>query len=200
MFGKRSEPEMPAAEETLPGRTEAIRVAPTHVVLGTPMYPPFDEMGPIKPLAAKQPKPSPSTAGSIQLNKNHPESQGTITTADFTLKAGMGSWKPPASSSHQSSSQLMPPPKNRMVVGSGGAGRAGATPPLTVTGVAPWARHEGWVGDYGVEALSRDRFVEAPEPALVVLDSVQLRVEPREPDGARVDVHTDDALSVAACN
>src|SRR5882672_8291579 len=34
---------MPTAEEALPGRLEPMRVPPRHVVLGTPMVPPFPE-------------------------------------------------------------------------------------------------------------------------------------------------------------
>jgi peptide-methionine (S)-S-oxide reductase len=40
MFGTRKS-RMPAPDEALPGRTEAMKVAPQHVVLGTPMQPPF---------------------------------------------------------------------------------------------------------------------------------------------------------------
>jgi peptide-methionine (S)-S-oxide reductase len=42
MFG-RHKTEMVTAEDALPGRADAIPVAPAHVVLGTPMTPPFPD-------------------------------------------------------------------------------------------------------------------------------------------------------------
>jgi peptide-methionine (S)-S-oxide reductase len=42
MFG-RHKTEMVTAEDALPGRPDAIPVAPAHVVLGTPMTPPFPD-------------------------------------------------------------------------------------------------------------------------------------------------------------
>lgn len=58
---------------------------------------------------------------------------------DTSLKAGMGSWKPPPVSSGRG----MPPPPSR-VGGQPGRGQApwangAAQPPATLTGVAPWA-------------------------------------------------------------
>jgi peptide-methionine (S)-S-oxide reductase len=38
---KRQTPRMPSSEEALPGRTERMRVAARHFVLGTPLEPPF---------------------------------------------------------------------------------------------------------------------------------------------------------------
>jgi len=37
----RSKTEMVTADDALPGRDTPIQIAPTHVVLGTPLYPPF---------------------------------------------------------------------------------------------------------------------------------------------------------------
>jgi peptide-methionine (S)-S-oxide reductase len=42
MFGSRKS-HMPTPDEALPGRTTAMKVAPQHVVLGTPMQPPFPD-------------------------------------------------------------------------------------------------------------------------------------------------------------
>jgi peptide-methionine (S)-S-oxide reductase len=39
----RSKPEMITADQALPGRDTMVSIAPTHVVLGTPLYPPFPE-------------------------------------------------------------------------------------------------------------------------------------------------------------
>jgi peptide-methionine (S)-S-oxide reductase len=39
----RSKVEMITADQALPGRDAAMSIAPTHVVLGTPLYPPFPE-------------------------------------------------------------------------------------------------------------------------------------------------------------
>jgi len=41
MFGRRDKTEMVSAAEALPGRTEAMRVPERHLVLGTPLLPPF---------------------------------------------------------------------------------------------------------------------------------------------------------------
>ena len=41
LFGKKTE--MVTADEALPGRDTPVQIAPTHVVLGTPLYPPFPE-------------------------------------------------------------------------------------------------------------------------------------------------------------
>eukprot|EP00538_Stauroneis_constricta_P012587 CAMPEP_0119546228 /NCGR_PEP_ID=MMETSP1352-20130426/733_1 /TAXON_ID=265584 /ORGANISM="Stauroneis constricta, Strain CCMP1120" /LENGTH=1198 /DNA_ID=CAMNT_0007590907 /DNA_START=24 /DNA_END=3620 /DNA_ORIENTATION=- len=62
-----------------------------------------------------------------------------VSVADFSLKAGMGDWKPTALSGSSSLSKppssrpgagMMPPPAKRVTKGA---------PPVTVTGVAPWA-------------------------------------------------------------
>ncbi|GKZ00406.1 hypothetical protein MPSEU_000993600 [Mayamaea pseudoterrestris] len=55
---------------------------------------------------------------------------------DTSLKAGMGSWKPPGQSS-----PMMPPPAARSQIdrGKSPCASGGSQPPLTVTGVAPWA-------------------------------------------------------------
>lgn len=67
---------------------------------------------------------------------------------DFSLKAGMGTWRPPSASiatstggQQQSSRSLMPPPSTNRppTANRSSLGRPTATPPLTVTGVAPWA-------------------------------------------------------------
>ena len=39
----RSKVEMITADQALPGRDAAMTIASTHVVLGTPLYPPFPE-------------------------------------------------------------------------------------------------------------------------------------------------------------
>ncbi|WP_040566053.1 peptide-methionine (S)-S-oxide reductase MsrA [Magnetospirillum molischianum] len=41
MFDRRNKTEMVAANEALPGRTEAMKVPDRHLVLGTPLLPPF---------------------------------------------------------------------------------------------------------------------------------------------------------------
>jgi hypothetical protein len=76
------------------------------------------------------------------------ESSNSISTTDFTLKAGMGDWKPPlgggsrgaekrgTSMSSSIVSPSMPPPHNR---GATDATASPVQPPLSVTGVAPWA-------------------------------------------------------------
>ena len=74
--------------------------------------------------------------GTIKLETN-PESDGTISTTDFTLKAGMAGWKPSPGrmTSPSTSSGNMPPPQSR----PSGLKSGTKSPPLTVTGVAPWA-------------------------------------------------------------
>lgn len=97
------------------------------------------------------------------------------TTKDFSLKAGMGTWRPPGAASASAgppSSRSMPPPTARppssirptpsakIPPGKGAAPwamnpptsrpqqqqasgpRTAATPPLTITGVAPWAMQQ----------------------------------------------------------
>ena len=80
--------------------------------------------------------PQSSRKGTAKVGvEEHPTEQ--INPKDFTLKAGMGSWEPPKTGGMR--------PPNRMVPRGGGRGGTGATagrgaqPPLTVTGVAPWA-------------------------------------------------------------
>jgi hypothetical protein len=76
----------------------------------------------------------------------------TTSTTDFSLKAGMGTWKPPSPSSRRVSASMPPPtsrppsikpPSSTNPPGKGSAPWAMplsmSTPPLTVTGVAPWA-------------------------------------------------------------
>jgi len=43
MFGRRDKTEMVTANEALPGRAEAMRVSERHLVLGTPLLPPFPD-------------------------------------------------------------------------------------------------------------------------------------------------------------
>jgi len=43
MFFKQREVQMIAAADALPGRSEAVPVAPEHLILGTPMVPPFPD-------------------------------------------------------------------------------------------------------------------------------------------------------------
>ena len=73
--------------------------------------------------------------GSVQTKSLNEEGP----TADMiSLRKSMGSWKPPTKHSmtnNMTSSNIMPPPKARK---SGSMGN-NSTPPLTVTGVAPWS-------------------------------------------------------------
>jgi serine/threonine protein kinase len=56
-------------------------------------------------------------------------SSGVSLPKDYTIKSAMAGWKPPSSRGSSS----MPPPANRI------QGSSVANPPLSVTGVAPWA-------------------------------------------------------------
>jgi serine/threonine protein kinase len=72
------------------------------------------------------------TSGSVILQS---QDGATEKPKDFSLKSAMGGWKPPMSTGSRLPSgrnSAMPPPSSR-------APRAGAGPPLTVTGVAPWS-------------------------------------------------------------
>jgi serine/threonine protein kinase len=58
-----------------------------------------------------------------------------VPPSGLSLKAGMGSWRPPSSAAHSrrgAPGSMMPPPSIRPRSGQ-------AQPPATVTGVAPWA-------------------------------------------------------------
>jgi serine/threonine protein kinase len=82
------------------------------------------------------PRPKNDTTVSMQVEQpTMKETTTAATTATtmpppsssrFSLKAGMGDWRPPPSGRHHS----MLPPKSRPFA---------KTPPLTITGVAPWA-------------------------------------------------------------
>jgi serine/threonine protein kinase len=60
-----------------------------------------------------------------------PSPSNTVT--DYSLKAGMGSWKPPPSLPHSNLASIKQPPIQ------GFKSFQGAPPPSTITGVAPWA-------------------------------------------------------------
>lgn len=68
-----------------------------------------------------------ATRNSIILTRSD---SGPALPRDFSLKAGMGAWKPPSSQQHMSMPPPMARPPNQ---------RPHHAPPLTVTGVAPWA-------------------------------------------------------------
>lgn len=82
----------------------------------------------------------PKSGATSSLIQRHDES---ISSSMISLKSSMGSWRPPSSSFNRSeipqvpSSMSMPPPMPRKPQNRLGA--SGAQPPLTVTGVAPWA-------------------------------------------------------------
>jgi serine/threonine protein kinase len=76
--------------------------------------------------------PRAKTTGSVILQS---QDGATEKPKDFSLKSAMGGWKPPMSTGARVPSgrnSAMPPPSSRVP-------RAGAAPPLTVTGVAPWS-------------------------------------------------------------
>ncbi len=54
--------------------------------------------------------------------------------SDYTIKSAMGQWAPPTKNTTSGKTTSMPPPRNRLRRPT-----SGANPPLTVTGVAPWA-------------------------------------------------------------
>ena len=74
---------------------------------------------------------------------------------DFSLQAGMGKWRPPKAKQRAAPATMLPPPARRPAGRPPAAGqkppmgvapsnktndRPSKTPPLTVTGVAPWAQ------------------------------------------------------------
>jgi len=59
-----------------------------------------------------------------------------VSSSRFSLKAGMGSWRPPRTSAPAHAQYAMGPPKARPPKASNNKNVA---PPLTITGVAPWA-------------------------------------------------------------
>ena len=89
------------------------------------------------------------------VSKNADLTGDTAAVKDFSLKAGMGSWRPPTSKTSVSNSVAlsMPPPRKRGSMGPParkplsvpvttstiGSTSGKTSPPLTVTGVAPWA-------------------------------------------------------------
>lgn len=79
-----------------------------------------DRPSPEKPAKAK---------GTIKLGTD--DANEVLRPKDFTLKAGMAGWKPPSASIQNTPGAMMPPPSSR--------GPPRGAPPLTVTGVAPWA-------------------------------------------------------------
>ena len=85
-----------------------------------------------------QEQPSASKDSESKQKKPIVTAQSTNRTSmpsDYTIKSAMGQWAPPKTNTTRSGmSTSMPPPRNRPR-GPGG----GANPPLTVTGVAPWA-------------------------------------------------------------
>jgi serine/threonine protein kinase len=78
-------------------------------------------------------QPSPEkpakTKGTIKLGTD--DAKEVVHPKDLTLKAGMAGWKPPSASTQSTPGAMMPPPSSR--------GPPRGAPPLTVTGVAPWA-------------------------------------------------------------
>ena len=76
---------------------------------------------------------SPKAEGTVSLSSNdHGEIQGH---KDFSLKSAMGGWKPSSAQSSRlgTTHSRMPPPSSRVPRGPG------HSPPLAVTGVAPWS-------------------------------------------------------------
>jgi hypothetical protein len=76
-----------------------------------------------------------SDSGSILVGR-HDEapSAGMV-----SLKNAMGTWKPPNRKPHQRTSLSMPPPNQMKKTNISSRLSGGLQPPLTVTGVAPWA-------------------------------------------------------------
>jgi len=92
---------------------------------------------------------SPSALNSVVLDSCH----GIAPTKDMTsLRSAMGTWKPPTLTINSPESQSMPPPMSRMQTLSKES-NVKTQPPLTVTGVAPWAM----VGVVGQQTKMRKR-------------------------------------------
>ena len=94
---------------------------------------PEDDHPEVESTKNKSPSPATSQTGSIKLSGNQRED---VKQHDFSLKSGMAGWKPPSAAyprrDPSGQNRLMPPPMNRPPQKSG-------APPLSVTGVAPWA-------------------------------------------------------------
>ena len=131
----------------------------------------FSQTPPFEPEPETPPSNLDSTSAIVSSQNAEAEAVRSMATStqDFSLRAGMGNWRPPGSAGASSSLRSMPPPTARLPgssvlpstklpPGKGvapwtihppssqlphrPAGTTKAAPPLTITGVAPWAMQQ----------------------------------------------------------
>jgi serine/threonine protein kinase len=102
----------------------------------------------IKDVPMQEPQPASSIKDTTTTTAS-----SSLQPSRFSLKAGMGQWRPPRTSAPAHAKHgLMGPPKARPPQTLGNMGTSAAAPPppppLTITGVAPWAMESSSFGQH----------------------------------------------------